>query len=148
MPKPKTFTLEQAEMLLPVLKSLLKQAMEGRQRVHQIEKELRDLKHRIFLSGGLLVDVTAAARRRAETVKAYQAIKDATAEIDAIGVQVKDLDIGLLDFPCLVDDEIVLLCWKYGEEKIEHWHGLEEGFAGRKPIDERMARGKKKEKPS
>jgi hypothetical protein len=148
MPKPKTFTLEQAEMLLPVLKSLLKRAMESRQRVHQIEKECRDLKHRIFLSGGLLVDVTAAARRRAETVKAYQAIKDATAEIDAIGVQVKDLDIGLLDFPCLVEDEIVLLCWKYGEEKIKHWHGLEEGFTGRKPIDERMARGKKKENPS
>jgi len=44
-------------------------------------------------------------------------------------VQVKDLDIGLLDFPCAVEDEIVLLCWKYGEAKIEFWHGTEEGFA-------------------
>jgi hypothetical protein len=60
-------------------------------------------------------------------------------------VQVKDLDIGLLDFPCRVNGEIILLCWKLGEEGITHWHGVEEGFAGRKPIDETIARaGKKK----
>ena len=57
----------------------------------------------------------------------------------------KDLDIGLLDFPCKVEGEIVLLCWKLGEEKIAHWHSPEEGFAGRKPIDERIERaGKRK----
>jgi len=70
------------------------------------------------------------------------------AEIDAIGVQVKDLDMGLLDFPCVVDDQIVLLCWKLGEDKIEYWHGVEEGYRGRKRIDERILRGKKKEKPN
>jgi hypothetical protein len=112
--------------------------------IETVEKELVDLKHRILLSGGLFVDVPAVARRRAERDKAFQDIKDTLAEIDAIGVQVKDLDIGLLDFPCAVDDEIVLLCWKYGEEKIEFWHGIEEGFKGRKPIDERILRGKKK----
>ena len=64
-----------------------------------------------------------------------QTIPDTLAEIAAMGVQIKDLDIGLLDFPCVVDDAIVLLCWKYGEEKIEFWHGMEEGFKGRKPID-------------
>ena len=112
------------------------------------KKQLQDLKHRILLSGGLFVDVPAVARRRAERDKAFQDIKDTLAEIDAIGVQVKDLDIGLLDFPCAVDDEIVLLCWKYGEEKIEFWHGMEEGFKGRKPIDERILRGKKREKPN
>ena len=54
-------------------------------------------------------------------------------------------DERLLDFPCRVDGEIVLLCWKLGEEKITHWHSPEEGFAGRKPIDERIERaGKKK----
>jgi hypothetical protein len=148
MPKPKTFTLEQAQTLLPVLKSLLKRAMEGKQAIEQIDQEFLDLKHRVFLSGGLFVDVAGMARRRAERDKILQAIQDAMAEINAIGVQVKDIEIGLLDFPCKVEDEIVLLCWKYGEEKIEFWHGLEEGFAGRKPIDERIARGRKKEKPN
>ena len=69
--------------------------------------------------------------------------KDALAEIDSIGVQVKDLGIGLLDFPCEVEGQIILLCWKLGEKAITHWHGMQEGFAGRKPIDERIARGKK-----
>lgn len=148
MAKQKTFTLEEAQTLLPVLKSLLKRGMDAKVIIEQAEKELQDLKHRILLSGGLMVDVPATARKRAESDKAVQDAKDALAEIEAIGVQIKDLDIGLLDFPCVVEDEIVLLCWKYGEEKIEYWHGLEEGFRGRKPIDERILKGKKREKPN
>jgi hypothetical protein len=148
MPKMKTFSLDQAHRLLPVLKSLLKRSMDGKQIIDQAEKELQDLKHRILLSGGLSVDVAAVARRRAEHDKAMQETKDAIAEINAIGVQVKDLEIGLLDFPCAVDNEIVLLCWKYGEEEIRFWHGQEEGFRGRKPIDARILRGKKREKPN
>jgi hypothetical protein len=144
----KTFTLDQAHRLLPVLKSLLKRSMEGKQLIDQVEKEVQDLRHRILLSGGLSVDVPAVARRRAERDKALQEIKDTIAEINSIGVQVKDLDIGLLDFPCALEDEVVLLCWKYGEEKIQYWHGLEEGFKGRKPIDQRILRGRKREKPN
>ena len=148
MAKQKTFTLAEAHSLLPVLRSLIKRAMDDKGVIESVEKELQDLKHRILLSGGLFIDVPTVARRRAERDKAFQDIKDTLAEIDAIGVQVKDLDIGLLDFPCVVEDEIVLLCWKYGEEKIEFWHGMEEGFRGRKPIDERILRGKKREKPN
>jgi hypothetical protein len=148
MAKQKTFTLDEAHNLLPVLSSLLKRSMDGKGVIEDVEKELQDLKHRILLSGGLLVDVRVVARRRAERDKAFQNIKDTLAEIDAIGVQVKDLDIGLLDFPCAMGDEIILLCWKYGEEKIEFWHGMEEGFQGRKPIDERILRAKKREKPN
>jgi len=148
MAKQKTFTFEEATTLLPVLRTLLERAMEGKRLIEDVEKELQDVKHRILLSGGLLIDIPEMARRRAEGDKALQDIKDALAEIDAIGVQVKDLDIGLLDFPCVVDDDIVLLCWKYGEEKIQFWHGMEEGFRGRKPIDERILGGKKKEKPN
>ena len=148
MAKPKLFTLEQAQTLLPVLKSLLKRAMDGKKTIEQVDKDFQDVKHRILLSGGLFVDVAGMARRRAKRDKSLQEIKDAMAEIEAIGVQIKDLDIGLLDFPCQVENEIVLLCWRYGEDKIEFWHGMEEGFAGRKPIDERIARGKKREKPN
>ena len=148
MAKQKTFTLDEAHNLLPILKALLKRSMDGKLVIEEVEKELQDLRHRILLSGGLFVDVPAVARRRAEHDKALQDIKDTLAEIDAIGVQVKDLDIGLLDFPCVVGDEVILLCWKYGEEKIEFWHGMEEGFRGRKPIDERIVKAKKREKPN
>ena len=148
MDKPKTFTLEEAQMLVPVLKSLLKTAMEGKRIIEQVERESLELARRIVESGGFHVDIVKRARRVAERDKALQETKDALAEIDSIGVQVKDIDIGLLDFPCVVEGEIVLLCWKYGEDEIEYWHGVEEGFRGRKLIDERIRSGKKKEKPN
>jgi len=139
----RTFTLEEAQSLLPVLESLLRAAIAGKKVMEEFEAEQQELNHRIFLNGGTHVDVVPLARRKAERVKAEQRAKDAIAEIDSIGVQVKDLDIGLLDFPCEVEGEILLLCWKLGETSIAHWHGTQEGFVGRKPIDERIARGRK-----
>jgi hypothetical protein len=131
----KTFTLEEATMLLPILESLLKRAMDAKQVIEQVDKELQDLGHRIFLHGGILVDIPYVTNAKIQREKAVQLIKDSIAEIHATGVQVKDLDIGLLDFPCVAEGETVLLCWKYGEgHAIGHWHGLTEGFAGRKPI--------------
>ena len=145
----RTFTLSEAQALLPVLESLLRTAMEGKKIAEEVEGELSALQHRIFLSGGWRVDILQILKRKAEGEKAAQRARDAVAEISAAGVQIKDLDIGLLDFPCNVDGEIVLLCWKAGEKDITHWHGLQEGFAGRKPIDERIS-GKKNdpEKPN
>ena len=140
----KNFTLQEAQVLLPVLKSLLKQAIDGKKLIETIDAEFQELAQRIFLSGGLLVEIGKAALRRAEREKTAQRIKDAIAEIDATGVQVKDLDMGLLDFPCVVDGKTILLCWKMGEEKITHWHDLEEGYAGRKLIDETITKIKKK----
>jgi hypothetical protein len=140
----RTFTLEEAQTLLPVLESLLRTSIEGKKRIEDIDAEMQALSHRIFLNGGTEVDIVGVAGRKAEREKSLQKIKDALAEIDSIGVQVKDLDIGLLDFPCEVDGEIILLCWKLGETAITHWHGVSEGFAGRKPIDDRISgrRGK------
>ena len=139
----RTFTLEEAQSLVPVLESLLRTAIAGKKLMEQVEGEMQALGHRIFLNGGTHVDVVAVARRKAERAKAEQRAKDALAEIDSIGVQVKDLDIGLLDFPCEVEGRVVLLCWKMGEQSITHWHSPEEGFAGRKLIDERIARSKR-----
>jgi hypothetical protein len=139
----RTFTLEEAHTLLPVLESLLRNAISGKKLVEQFESEMQMLQHRIFLAGGTFVDVVPLAKRKSERVKAEQRAKDALAEIDSIGVQVKDLEVGLLDFPCEVEGRIVLLCWKLGEHSITHWHGTDEGFSGRKPIDERIARAKK-----
>jgi hypothetical protein len=140
----RTFTLQEAQVLLPVLKSLLKQAIDSKKLIETIEAEFQELAQKIFLSGGLLVEIGRMASRRAERDKTEQRIKDVLAEIDATGVQVKDLDIGLLDFPCMVDGKTILLCWKVGEDRITHWHGLEEGYAGRKPIDETISKIKKK----
>src|SRR6202166_1880179 len=139
----RTFTLEQAHSLLPVLESLLRTAIASKKLMEEVEAEQQALAHRIFLNGGMFLDVVSLARRKAERIKAEQRAKDAIAEIDSIGVQVKDIDIGLLDFPCVVDGRVILLCWKLGEKSITHWHGTDEGFAGRKPIDERITRARK-----
>jgi len=139
----RTFTLDEAQSLLPVLESLLRTAIRAKKIIEEFEGEQQVLNHTIFLNGGTHVDVVPWAKRKAERVKAEQRAKDALAEIDSIGVQVKDLDIGLLDFPCVVEGQVILLCWKLGEKMITHWHGTQEGFAGRKPIDERIARARK-----
>ena|SRR3974390_1555808 len=136
----RTFTLVEAHTLLPILESLLKQAIHGKKLIEEVDAELQETAHRVFLNGGMLLNVVHLARRKAEREKTVHRIKDALDEIDATGVQVKDIDIGLLDFPCKVDGEIILLCWKLGEPLITHWHGTGEGFAGRKPIDDRIAR--------
>lgn len=139
----RTFTLDEAQSLLPILESLLRTAIDGKKLIETVDNEFQELAHRVFLSGGLLLNIAQVARRKAEREKTIQAVKDAVAEIDATGVQVKDLDIGLLDFPCEVEGRIILLCWKLGETGITHWHTPSEGFAGRKPIDDRISRAKR-----
>ena len=136
----KTFTLDEAQSLLPVLESLLKRAVECRRSAETVESSLNGLAQQIYLSGGMRVNSANVARQRAEMEQHLKQVRESIAEIDAIGVQVKDLDSGLLDFPCRVDDEVVLLCWRMGEPAIEHWHTVEAGFQGRQPVDERFRR--------
>jgi hypothetical protein len=136
----KTFSLDEAQSLLPILESLLRRAIEGKASAGLVEAELQMLSQNIFLSGGMLVDVAAVARKRMAT--SVQQAQDAIQEIDSIGVQVKDLDKGLLDFPCQIGEQIVLLCWQLGEAKIDYWHTVEAGFQGRQPLDERFQKSR------
>jgi hypothetical protein len=136
----KTFTLDEAQSLLPVLEALLKRAIEGKEAAERVEADLSALAQRIYVAGGMHVDVGKVAKQRAEMETHLQCVRESVAEIDAIGVQVKDLESGLLDFPCRMEDEVVLLCWRMGETVIEHWHTMESGFQGRQPLDERFRR--------
>jgi hypothetical protein len=136
----KTFTLSEAQTMLRVLETLLRKAQAAGLRAGELELEMQQLSYRIFLAGGMHVDVAAAARRRADHDKAAQETKDTLAEIEEIGVTVQDLEDGLLDFPCVMDGKTVMLCWKLGEDSIMHWHEKEDGFAGRKPLDMRFGR--------
>jgi hypothetical protein len=126
--------------LLPVLESLLKRAIDGKRSAEDIESDLSSLAQRIYLSGGMRVNTADVAKQRAEMESHLKQVRESVAEIDTIGVQVKDLEAGLLDFPCRIDDQIVLLCWRMGEPSIEHWHTVESGFQGRQLVDERFRR--------
>lgn len=139
----KLFTLQEAQTLLPVLDALLKRARTAALKSAEIELEMQRLSHRIFLTGGMHVDVAVAARRRAERDKAAQETKDTIVEIEAIGVHVQDLELGMLDFPCSVEGKTVLLCWKLGEPAIAHWHEPEDGPEERQPLDARFGKGER-----
>jgi len=136
----KIFTLDEAQSLLPLVESLLKRAIESKQAAEEVDNELSEMARRIHFSGGMTVDIAKIAGQRTALEQHIQRARETVAEIDEIGVQVKDLDSGLLDFPCRVEDEVVLLCWKSGETAIEHWHTVESGFKGRQPIDDRFRR--------
>src|SRR5579863_2296978 len=136
----KTFTLDEAQSLLPVLEALLKRAIDGKRAAEDVESQLSELSRRIYLSGGLRVNLAEVAQQRSDMESHLELVRESIAEIDSIGVQVKDLDSGLLDFPFRLDEEIVLLCWRLGESSIEHWHTLESGYQGRQPVDERFRR--------
>jgi len=136
----RTFTLDEAQSLLPVLEALLKRAIDCRRSAQEAEAGLNGLAQQIYLSGGMRVNAASIAKRRTELEDHLKRMRESIAEIDAIGVQVKDLESGLLDFPCRVDDEVVLLCWRMGEPAIEHWHTIDAGFKGRQPVDEQFRR--------
>jgi hypothetical protein len=138
----KTFSLDEAQSLLPILESLLRRAIDAKASAGLVEVELQMLSRNIFLSGGMLVDVAAVGRKRVAQRASVQQAQDAIQEIDSIGVQVKDLDKGLLDFPYQAGEQIVLLCWQLGEAKIDYWHTVEAGFQGRQPLDERFIKAR------
>jgi len=139
----KTFTLSEAQTLLPVLESLLRRAQAAAKRAEGLEREMLQLRQRIFLSGGMHVSVSVVARRRAQQEKSAQEAKDAVGEIEAIGVRVQNFEGGLLDFPCIVDGRLVLLCWRLGEVRIGYWHEDGDGVAGRKLVETLFGKGER-----
>lgn len=136
----KTFTLDEAQALLPLVEALLRRAQESKRGAEAVESQLGAMQQKIAASGGMRVDVNRVAKLRAEAEVELGRLRETVTEIDEIGVQVKDLDSGLLDFPCQLEDEVVLLCWRMGEPAIGHWHTMESGFQGRQPVDERFRR--------
>ena len=136
----KTFTLDEAQTLLPVLGALLDRARESATRAGTLNDEMQELSQRIFLSGGLHVDVPAAARRRAEREKALGEVRGTIEEIEEIGARVAENETGMLEFPCEVEGRVVLLCWTQGEEGITQWREEDDAADVRRPVDGRFSR--------
>lgn len=135
--EPKIFTLTEAERTRREVEPLLIQAMDGHRKVSALDQGLTQLTSRIMLAGGLLVPYEKTARLRLEREQLAQVVQSAIEQIHATGCLVKDLDMGLLDFPALIDNEEVYLCWRMGEDRIRYYHRQREGFAARKPLDPR-----------
>ena len=133
--EPKLFSLQEAERARRDVEPLLIAAMEGNREMEEFDDKLSAISNRILMMGGITIDYEFAARLRASHNRSIGKVRDALDQIHAIDCVVKDLDSGLVDFPAILRDEEVYLCWRLGEDRIRFYHRQDEGFAGRKPID-------------
>lgn len=132
---PRYFSHEQATRLLPEIERLLRLAIHARSEYEEADRAIDVLQERAQSMGGIVVDVPKARMLQESREEGAKRLQEAIESITELGVQVKDLAIGLVDFPTTYHGEEVLLCWRLGEPRIGHWHGPDEGVRGRKPID-------------
>ena len=127
------FTPEEANEALARVRPLVERMVEARRVLLEVQRRQAELVARVASNGGGLSppDVSAVAAEVQQTSAELVAVVE---ELQELGVQVKDLDRGLVDFPCLHRGREVLLCWELGEDEVAYWHGLEEGYAGRRPL--------------
>jgi hypothetical protein len=129
----RTFTPEEANAALAELRPVVERMVQHRRNLGAAQKLQTDLVTRIAGNGGDMMP--SDLREAAETIqREAAAIAECAERINAAGAEIKSLEEGLLDFPAKRGEEDVLLCWKLGEDEIRYWHGLDEGFAGRKPL--------------
>ena len=138
---PRFFTLREAQALLPEIEALLRAAVEAKGQADEVDLEFQSLAARIAMAGGMEIDPARVAGRKIQKLRAYQRVHEAVEEIQGAGCLIKDLDAGLVDFPALLGEREVYLCWKLGEPRIAYWHSTDEGFAGRKPIEAEFGDG-------
>jgi len=136
-PESKLFTLSEAERTRVELEPVLIEAMESRRKMAGLEATLLAITERIVRMGGVQIPYEKAAATRLERDRIAASLQATLDRIHSTGCLVKDLDIGLLDFPARLDNQDVYLCWRLGEDRIRFYHRQDEGFAGRKPIDPR-----------
>jgi hypothetical protein len=131
----KHFSVEEANRALAQVRPLAEQLVAHRRELLRCRDELATVERAVTGNGGGLDARRVEGLRRA-AAEAAEGLGSAVDRIHELGAQVKDLDRGLLDFPARHpgDGRTVLLCWHLGEGEIGYWHGLEEGFAGRKPL--------------
>ena len=138
-PPQRIFTLTEAESTRRELEPFLVEAIGVRKRLNVLEQELSAVSTRIMMMGGVLVPYAKLAEKRMEHQSLAEVMKSNLEKILATGCVIKDLDVGLLDFPAIINNEEVYLCWKLGEDRIRYYHRQDEGYAGRKPLDPRDA---------
>jgi hypothetical protein len=136
-PEPRFFTLTEAESARRELEPFLVEAMDCRKKLAGLETDLSAVSARIMMMGGVIVPYEKLATLRMEHQQLAQTMKAALNRILESGCLIKDLEVGLLDFPSRINNEEVYLCWRLGEDRIRFYHRQDEGFAGRKPLDPR-----------
>src|SRR5262245_25355109 len=122
------FTLIEAQRLLPVLRSLLEDIGSVWSRIRELDPEIQKARDKAQFDGYSEFGV--------EYVELVSHLVTLLHHIKDMGVLLKDAGKGLCDFPYMRQGKVVYLCWQLGEDRIEYWHDIETGFAGREPLDD------------
>ena len=136
------FTVGEVEELIPQLEQIFTDVLQLRAGLRQVEEKLDRAGVKMSREDLLESDSGPPDVRQAKAVFRgfYEALSDEIDQVRALGGEVKDIELGLVDFPARRRGEDILLCWRLGEKTIGYWHGVESGFAGRRPIDDDVAR--------
>jgi len=132
----KRFTLTEAEALLPEVRRLLEELGQHKRKVDDLQQQGAAVNEKTGGNGHMHGNYETLEQQAEAAADAATAI---LRRINELGVQVKDIDTGLVDFPADYQGRTILLCWRLGEERIEWWHEAEAGFAGRQPLPEDLS---------
>jgi hypothetical protein len=128
------FTPEEANAALAEIRPLVERLVAARQESLRLEERLGAVRARVLGNGGGL-DPASVEELQAKAIEAAKSVLEFVERFDGLGVQIKDPDTGLVDFPARhPDGSDILLCWRLGEDRVAFWHTLDGGFRGRKPL--------------
>lgn len=128
------FSPAEVEALIPRLITIIDRIRPAHGEATELRRGAHEDQRRVAMMGGSVIDRKAWAARRARIDALAREVQKGIEQLLELGGVPKDLDMGLVDFPHLREGEEVNLCWKYGEHEIRYWHGLDEGYATRKPL--------------
>ncbi len=120
------FTLAEANALLPAIRPLLEEALAARQKIIDAQPELWPVLEKAIGNGG--------SKKAGAVLAHFEALQRIVQTITDLGIEIKDINTGLIDFPTMRDDQVVYLCWRLGEPEVGFWHELDAGFSGRQPL--------------
>jgi hypothetical protein len=129
----RVFTVEEANAMLETVRPLAEQMVAHRRALAEAMARQERIEGKVRGNGGGMPP-REPAELAAVVAEEAEAVARCLERIGELGAVVKDLDTGLVDFPALRGDEEVFLCWRLGEDEIRYWHGVDEGFAGRKEL--------------
>ena len=146
-PYDRYFTPLEAEELIPALESLIEEIQSAQRALEACDGGFKSLAKKISTSGGMLVDLDQWTPQRLERDTLATKIARDVGTLKGMGVVLKDVETGLIDFPAILENEEVFLCWKSGETRIEYWHRVGEGYASRRRLTVDMVPSSKDRKP-
>jgi hypothetical protein len=123
---PRFFTVAEANALLPAVRQLIAKMLAARQQVLELHPQLWPAVEKAAMNGG--------SKAMSEATQQIMIIQDVVHTLNAWGIQVKDINTGLIDFPARYQERTVLLCWQYDEPSVQFWHDVDTGFSGRQRI--------------